>query len=43
MISVGLLASVLFTRLLSTGPSFEEAEFRMRNRLVNRPHGGRGL
>ena len=42
MISVGLLASVLLTRLLSTVPSFEEAKNRMRNRLVNSTHGGRG-
>lgn len=43
MISVGLLASGLVTRLLSTGPRFEKAKNRMLSRLVNRTHGGRGL
>jgi hypothetical protein len=43
MISVGLLARVLSTRLFRTGPSFEEAKDRMRNRLVDKTHGGGGL
>ena len=43
MISVGLLASVLSPRLLSTGPSFGEAKYRMRNRLGDKTLGGRGL
>ena len=33
---------VLSTRLLSTVPSFGEAKYRMRSRLVDKTHGGRG-